>query len=78
MRAEDGIHFTMPGYELLGERIANAVLADIEGGQISAAAPVLITQPQTPEEAAGKAAGYDMADRRPGRSDDWLWLGATN
>lgn len=78
LRAEDGIHFTMPGYELLGERIANAVLADIEGGQISAAAPVLITQPQTPEEAAGKAAGYDMADRRPGRSDDWLWLGATN
>lgn len=77
LRAEDGIHFTMPGYELLGERIANAMLADLDGGRI-AAAPVLFTAPETPQEAAGKAAGYDMADRRPGRSDDWLWLGATN
>lgn len=78
LRAEDGIHFTMPGYELLGERIANAMLADMDGGNISAAAPVLMTQPQMPDDTAGKAAGYDMADRRPGRSDDWLWLGATN
>ena len=77
LRAEDGIHFTMPGYELLGERIANAMLADIDGGKI-AAAPVMPAEPEAPQEAAGKAAGYDMADRRPGRSDDWLWLGATN
>lgn len=78
LRAEDGIHFTMPGYELLGERIANAILADMDGGRIAAAAPALYVAPEAPEEEAGKAAGYDMADRRPGRSDDWLWLGATN
>lgn len=78
LRAEDGIHFTMPGYELLGERIANAVLTDMDGGRIATAQPALYVAPEAPEEEAGKAAGYDMADRRPGRSDDWLWLGATN
>ncbi|MFN4354489.1 DUF459 domain-containing protein [Parvibaculum sp.] len=78
LRAEDGIHFTMPGYELLGERIANAMLTDFDGGRIAAAAPVMPSAPEAPQEAAGKAAGYDMADRRPGRSDDWLWLDATN
>lgn len=81
LRADDGIHFTMAGYELLGERVANALLADIEGG----GAPVALvsTEPVMLREAASdaeleKASAYDMADRRPGRSDDWLWLGATN
>ncbi len=77
LRAEDGIHFTMPGYELLGERIADAMLADMDGGLI-ASAPQEPSEISAPVAAAGKAAGYDMADRRPGRSDDWLWLGATN
>lgn len=77
LRAEDGIHFTMPGYELLGERIANAMLADMDSGRI-ASSPAVPDDVPAPVEAAGKAAGYDMADRRPGRSDDWLWLGATN
>lgn len=81
LRADDGIHFTMAGYELLGERVANALLADIEGG----GAPVALvsTEPVMLRESASdaeleKASAYDMADRRPGRSDDWLWLGATN
>lgn len=81
LRADDGIHFTMAGYELLGERVANALLADIEGGEAPAA--LVSAEPLMLREAASaaepeKASAYDMADRRPGRSDDWLWLGATN
>jgi hypothetical protein len=81
LRADDGIHFTMAGYELLGERVANALLADIEGREapvaLVSAEPVMLRDAATEAEPE-KAASYDMADRRPGRSDDWLWLGATN
>lgn len=89
LRAEDGIHFTMAGYELLGDRIAGVMLADIESGAAiaSADAPsvneaVVLRDANAVAAAAEdkpeKAEQYDMADRRPGRSDDWLWLGATN
>lgn len=84
LRAEDGIHFTMAGYELLGERVADAMLADFDSGAPVAVAapgipePVMLKGSETPGEEPEKAASYDMADRRPGRSDDWLWLGATN
>ena len=83
LRAEDGIHFTMAGYELLGERIADAMLADLDGAAIAVTPPgspetVVLKGSDTPAEEPEKAVNYDMADRRPGRSDDWLWLGATN
>ncbi|HAC60152.1 DUF459 domain-containing protein [Parvibaculum sp.] len=85
LRAEDGIHFTMAGYELLGKRIADAILADIASGAAIAEIkkpveemPVVLRSAGAVEDAANEAGQYDMADRRPGRSDDWLWLGATN
>ena len=85
LRAEDGIHFTMAGYELLGERIADTMLADIDGGAAVASVeappagnPVVLRGVDAAEEMPEKAEQYDMAERRPGRSDDWLWLGATN
>lgn len=84
LRAEDGIHFTMAGYELLGDRIANAILADLESGGLLVNAeppadrPVTLRVADDMADEPEKAERYDMADRRPGRSDDWLWLGATN
>lgn len=81
LRADDGIHFTMAGYELLGERVVNALLADIGSDDapvaLVSAEPVLLREAASDAELE-KASAYDMADRRPGRSDDWLWLGATN
>ena len=83
LRAEDGIHFTMAGYELLGDRIADAILADIDGAALvnaepPADRPVTLSVADDAASELEKAERYDMADRRPGRSDDWLWLGATN
>lgn len=83
LRAEDGIHFTMAGYELLGDRIADAILADLEGTTLvnaepQADRPVTLSVADDAASELEKAERYDMADRRPGRSDDWLWLGATN
>lgn len=83
LRAEDGIHFTMAGYELLGDRIADAILADIDGAALvnaepPADRPVTLSVAEDAASELEKAERYDMADRRPGRSDDWLWLGATN
>ena len=70
---------------LLGKRIADAILADIASGAAIAEIkkpveemPVVLRSAGAVEDAANEAGQYDMADRRPGRSDDWLWLGATN
>jgi hypothetical protein len=91
LRAEDGIHFTMSGYELLGERMANAIVADIENGRV--AVRVAETMPQLHSEiamptqreelAAAQSIAlepfvYDTSGRRPGRSDDWRWTGPVN
>jgi hypothetical protein len=83
LRAEDGIHFTMAGYELLGDRIAGAILGDLDGAALANAEPppdrpVTLSVADDAASELEKAERYDMADRRPGRSDDWLWLGATN
>ncbi|ABS63572.1 protein of unknown function DUF459 [Parvibaculum lavamentivorans DS-1] len=80
LRAEDGIHFTMAGYELLSGKVADAILADITEAtapRIATTAPVMLRAVEETTATPGEAK-YDMADRRPGRSDDWLWLGATN
>lgn len=84
LRAEDGIHFTMAGYELLGDTVANAILANVDSGVTTMSSmrasenPVALRVIQDREDMREEAETYDMADRRPGRSDDWLWLGATN
>lgn len=88
LRAEDGIHFTMPGYELLGERVAQAMLADVETGGVpvrlaevpspmrtEAAAPEI---PVAEKQVAQEPFVYDTSGRRPGRSDDWRWTGPVN
>src|SRR5690606_29332356 len=63
LRAEDGIHFTMAGYELLGERVANAMLADLDGGAVAVTQPgsqetVVLKGSDTPAEEPEKAASY--------------------
>lgn len=88
LRAEDGIHFTMPGYELLGERVAQAMLADVETGggpvRVAEAPPQLraeISAPEVPaaeQPVAQEPFVYDTSGRRPGRSDDWRWTGPVN
>ncbi|MBI1260878.1 MAG: DUF459 domain-containing protein [Rhizobiales bacterium] len=102
LRAEDGIHFTLAGYELLGERMAEAIRRDMNGEAplmaSTPAAPVaseasqpVVTQaaetsPDVATDAglrvssaepqpAAVAPAYDLANMRPGRSDDWRWHG---
>jgi hypothetical protein len=87
LRAEDGIHFTMPGYEKLVTPIALAIKQDVDGGAITADASAIAvsaaaveaspTKVGTSVDAIGlKAQIYDVAESRPGRSDDWSWKGA--
>tara|TARA_R110002110_G_scaffold168566_7_gene370105 strand:+ start:1731 stop:2762 length:1032 start_codon:yes stop_codon:yes gene_type:complete len=87
LRADDGIHFTMAGYELIGDKVSDAILRDAGDGVAAtrvASAPaaretaIVLRRDKAPADVAKTVPGYDMADRRPGRSDDWLWLGATN
>ena len=80
LRAEDGVHFSMAGYELLGERLADRVKQGLE--QVTApvamaeAAPKPELPPKKVEQIAANA--QPMPVLRPGRSDDWRWLGRTN
>jgi hypothetical protein len=86
LRAEDGIHFTMQGYEMLVTPIVQAIRHDVDGGVIVADASALAvsaaaTGAQTAKvpsasEIGLKAQIYDVAESRPGRSDDWRWTGA--
>lgn len=87
LRADDGIHFTMAGYELIGDKVSDAILRDAGDGVAAsriASVPaaretaIALRGDDAPVVVAEKVPGYDMADRRPGRTDDWLWLGATN
>lgn len=86
LRADDGIHFTMAGYELIGDKVSDAILRDAGDGVAARVASVpaaretaiALRGDKAPVVVAKKAPSYDMADRRPGRTDDWLWLGATN
>jgi hypothetical protein len=85
LRAEDGIHFTMEGYELLARTIGSAITADVDSGAM-AGGPVQVLSPaaaegvtKAPVSTASiglKTQVYDVADVRPGRSDDWRWNGA--
>ncbi len=80
LRAEDGIHFSMAGYELLGKRMADRVKQGLKQGAPTsiemAEATVPPTKPKKSEQVAENAA--PMPVLRPGRSDDWRWLGRTN
>lgn len=87
LRAEDGIHFSLSGYELLGARVAEAIRRDLNGQaplMVRAKEPVAaasemsaLLRPQSEPDAtrAGAATSYDVANIRPGRSDDWRWNG---
>lgn len=87
LRAEDGIHFSLPGYELLGARVAEAIRRDLNGQaplMVRAKEPVSapvdtsdMLRPQSAPDAktAEAAISYDVANIRPGRSDDWRWNG---
>lgn len=104
LRAEDGIHFTLAGYELLGDRLADAIRRDMNGEPpMVASTPVasavtkqvanevadtthevaaeatndagLRVGPVEIKSAVPSAPKYDLANMRPGRSDDWRWHG---
>ena len=86
LRAEDGIHFTMQGYEKLVSPVARAIMRDVDSGVIVANASAIAVSGAvadasqeagaSPAEAMGlKAQIYDVAEGRPGRSDDWRWTG---
>jgi hypothetical protein len=84
LRAEDGIHFTMEGYELLARSIGKAIASDVESGAVvanasagavSAAVAEASGEPKSAASIGLKAQIYDVAEGRPGRSDDWSWSG---
>jgi hypothetical protein len=86
LRAEDGIHFTMDGYELLARKIGDTISADVDSGAVASKAPAEVLSTAAAQEAAKvpvstasiglKTQVYDVAEVRPGRSDDWRWTGA--
>ena len=89
LRSEDGIHFTMQGYEKLVSTVTRAIKQDVDGGVITANASAIAVSgaaaEATPEAVTGtaetiglKAQIYDVAEGRPGRSDDWRWNGAAH
>lgn len=80
LRAEDGIHFSMAGYELLGKRMADRVKQGLKGGAPTSIAMAEETAPQAKPKKAEQVAenAAPMPVLRPGRSDDWRWLGRTN
>lgn len=85
LRAEDGIHFTMEGYELLARAVSKKIESDVAGGVVvanasagavsSAAAEASPDEPKSALSIGLKAQIYDVAEGRPGRSDDWRWSG---
>ena len=80
LRAEDGVHFSMAGYELLGKRMADRVREGLKEEApapvaVAEAAPKLRPQPRAEQLAAS---AQPVPVLRVGRSDDWRWLGRTN
>lgn len=85
LRAEDGIHFSMQGYELLARTVGKKIVSDVESGAVianasagavsSAAAEASEGAPNSVASIGLKAQIYDVAEGRPGRSDDWRWSG---
>lgn len=84
LRAEDGIHFTMEGYDLLAHAVRDTILRDVDSGVVAAGASTGIissaaaeAQPKSAASIGLKAQIYDVAEGRPGRSDDWRWSEVT-
>lgn len=85
LRAEDGIHFSMQGYELLARAVGGKIVSDVEGGAVIANASAEAVSSAAAEASGStadsvasiglKAQIYDVAEGRPGRSDDWRWSG---
>ena len=92
LRAEDGIHFTMAGYERLVDPLAGIIKRDADGGIMTVDATagavsvavadknnISNASAQQGAEAIGlKAQIYDVVENRPGRSDDWRWTGTAH
>jgi hypothetical protein len=90
LRAEDGIHFTMLGYDQLVGPIAGLIKRDVDGGVLAAdvsARAVSIAGAGASDNGGAtpfatgiglKAQIYDVAESRPGRSDDWRWTSAAH
>ena len=87
LRAEDGIHFTMAGYEQLVAPIAQIIKRDVDGGLMTvdasagAVSAAVADGSDTSHKDVAKSIGlkaqiYDVAESHPGRSDDWRWTGA--
>lgn len=87
LRAEDGIHFTMAGYEQLVAPIAQIIKRDVDGGLLTVDASAGAVSAAVADsgdashkdvvESIGlKAQIYDVAESHPGRSDDWRWTDA--
>jgi len=89
LRAEDGIHFTMAGYEQLVAPIAQIIKRDVDGGLMTVDASAGAVSAAVADADGGdashkdvaesiglKAQIYDVAESHPGRSDDWRWAGA--
>lgn len=87
LRAEDGIHFSMEGYELLARSVGKKIVSDVDGGVVVANASAGAVSSAAAEASNGaaksvasiglKAQIYDVAEGRPGRSDDWHWTGVS-
>lgn len=87
LRAEDGIHFTMEGYELLARSVGETIIGDVDRGVVtasasagavsSAAAEAALDEAKSATAIGLKAQIYDVAEGRPGRSDDWRWTGVS-
>lgn len=85
LRAEDGIHFSMQGYELLARAVGGRIVSDVESGAVMASASAEAVSSAVAEASGGapdsvasiglKAQIYDVAEGHPGRSDDWRWSG---
>jgi len=92
LRTEDGIHFTMEGYELLARSVADAIRADVDQGLVTAQATTagvgaaagavtsaVLTGASGDTLRGSTDAGEQpgkLAEIRVGRSDDWRWTGA--
>lgn len=84
LRADDGIHFTLAGYQVLGSVVAEQIRHDVSKGFATAHAVPRPNEAQAEEEAPAKeeasetlksaqAAPIEVPELRPGRADDWSW-----
>lgn len=85
LRTEDGIHFTMEGYELLARDVAGVIREDADQGLVAqqatstAVSAAVLTSTDSGELRGTVAREPEgrIAEIRAGRSDDWRWTGGS-